>query len=247
MQLTFRTPTLQAPSSQKHYIECGAEFGKENIGRKALIKRALYGGKTAGRDFRNHLREGMKHINFKSCLADSDVWMRPAIDTNGREYYEYVLLWTDVCLVISHRPDYVFRNDFGKHFKLKEESIGPPKIYLGGKMRQVQLENNNCAWSFSSAQYVKNAIKNVEEKITKGGRKLVKRATTPFLHNYRPEVDTSPELNPEDASYYQILIGTLRWMVELGRVDICCEVSMMSTQLPLPREGHLDAVLHIFS
>ena len=36
-------------------------------------------------------------------------------------------------------------------------------------------------------------------------------------------------------------------MVELGRVDICCEVSMMSTQLALPREGHLEAVLHIFS
>ena len=76
---------------------------------------------------------------------------------------------------------------------------------------------------------------------------MVRRATTPFLHNYRPEVDTSPELNPEDASYYQSLIGILRWMVELGRVDICCQVSMMSTQLALPREGHLEAVLHISS
>ena len=87
----------------------------------------------------------------------------------------------------------------------------------------------------------------IEEKINKDGRKLVKRATTPFLFNYRPEVDNSPELSPEDASYYQSLIGILRWMVELGRVDICCEVSMMSTQLALPREGHLEAVLHIFS
>ena len=52
---------LQAPSSQKHYIICGPEFGHENIGKKALIKRALYGGKTAGRDFRNNLRECMKH------------------------------------------------------------------------------------------------------------------------------------------------------------------------------------------
>ena len=126
---------LQAPSSQKHYIECGAEFGKENIGRKALIKRALYEGKTAGRDFRNHLRECMQHIHFKCCLADPDVWMRPAVGRNGKEYYEYVLLRTDDCLVISHRPDYVLRNEIGKYFKLKEESIGPPKIYLGGKMR----------------------------------------------------------------------------------------------------------------
>ena len=38
---------LQAPSSQKHYIVCGAEFGLENVGKQALIRRALYGGKPA--------------------------------------------------------------------------------------------------------------------------------------------------------------------------------------------------------
>ncbi len=32
---------LQAPSSQKHYIVCGLEFGLENVGKKALIRRAL--------------------------------------------------------------------------------------------------------------------------------------------------------------------------------------------------------------
>jgi hypothetical protein len=42
---------LQAPSSEKHYIICGKEFGLENEGRVALIRRALYGGKSAGRDY----------------------------------------------------------------------------------------------------------------------------------------------------------------------------------------------------
>ena len=46
---------LQAPSSQKDYVICGPEFGLENVGKIALIHRALYGGKAAGRDFRNHL------------------------------------------------------------------------------------------------------------------------------------------------------------------------------------------------
>ena len=87
----------------------------------------------------------MKHLNFKSCLADPDVWIRPAMSEGGLEYYEYVLLWTDDCLVISHRPEVVLRNEIGTYFKLKEESIGPPKIYLGGKMRQVQLDNGNQA------------------------------------------------------------------------------------------------------
>ncbi len=48
---------LQAPSSQRDYIVCGLEFGIENVGKHALIRRALYGGKSAGRDFRNQLRE----------------------------------------------------------------------------------------------------------------------------------------------------------------------------------------------
>ena len=53
----IRNAYLQAPTSEKHYIICGLEFGLENVGKRALIRRALYGGKSAGRDFGNHLRE----------------------------------------------------------------------------------------------------------------------------------------------------------------------------------------------
>ena len=35
-------------------------------------------------------------------------------------------------------------------------------------------------------------------------------------------------------------------MVELGRVDVCLEVSMMSSNLVLPRVGHLQQIYHIF-
>ena len=42
---------LQAPSSEKYFIVCGAEFGLENVGNVALITRALYDGKVAIRDF----------------------------------------------------------------------------------------------------------------------------------------------------------------------------------------------------
>lgn len=34
-------------------------------------------------------------------------------------------------------------------------------------------------------------------------------------------------------------------MVELGRVDICVEVSLMSSQMALPRSGHLEQLFHI--
>ena len=48
-------------------------------------------------------------------------------------------------------------------------------------------------------------------------------------------------------AYCQSLIGVLRWMVELGRVDICLETSAMSSHLALPREGHLAQLFHMFA
>ena len=72
------------------------------------------------------------------------------------------------------------------------------------------------------------------------------RANTPTRTSYRPELDTSPELMGKDASYCMSLIDVLRWIVELGRADICLECSMMSSCLALPRVGHLEQVLHIF-
>ena len=49
------------------------------------------------------------------------------------------------------------------------------------------------------------------------------------------------------SANYQFLIGMLRWMVNLGRVDICLEVSMMYSYLVFPREGHLEQLYHIFA
>ena len=51
---------------------------------------------------------------------------------------------------------------------------------------------------------------------------------------------------PSDVSYNQLLIGILQWIEELGHVDICLEVSMMSSHLALPRKGHMEQVMQIF-
>ena len=175
----IRNAYLQAPSSQKDYIICRPEFGVENIGRTALIHHALYCGKAAGRDFRNHLQSCMEFLNFKSCLADPDVWMRPAIKSDGNTYYEYILLYVDDALIVSENAESILRNELGRYFHLKEESIGPPTVYLDGRVCKVQLKNGVWAWSFSSSQYVQSAIKNVEEYVTKSENSDRIPSTTP--------------------------------------------------------------------
>jgi len=77
---------------------------------------------------------------FTSCQADPDIWMRSAENNNGEKYFEYVLLYVDDCLAISHRSEDLFRNEIREHFELKDKSIGPPSQYLGGKMREIVLE-----------------------------------------------------------------------------------------------------------
>ena len=64
--------------------------------------------------------------------------------------------------------------------------------------------------------------------------------------DYRPELDVTTELGAQEATYYQSIIGVLRWMIELGRVDICLEVSTMSSYLALPMVGYLNQVHHVF-
>jgi hypothetical protein len=94
---------------------------------------------------------------------------------------------------------------------------------------------------------VQNAVKNVEEYLQKSDQSLPKRASAPFSSNYRPEVDVSAELDETQCAYFQSLISILRWIVELGRIDITAEVSMMASCMALPRIGHLNQLFHIFA
>ena len=79
----------------------------------------------------------------------------------------------------------------------------------------------------------------MEEYLGTKWQKLQPKATNPLSSKYRPEVDISDELDEYEASYFKSLIGVHSWIVELGRVEICCELSMLSSHLALPRQGHL--------
>ena len=244
---------LTAPTEEKLYTILGPEFG-EDVGKLAIIVRALYGTKSAGASFRNHLADCMLHLGYESCKADPDVWLKRFTKPNGEPYYGYMLLYVDDALCVNHDAEAELKT-LDRYFKMKPGSIGDPDIYLGGKISQFDLSDTDDGqgqktWGLSPAKYVTAAIANTEEYLAKhfNGRKLPKKhAVTPFAAGYRPELDFTDELNPDLANYYQSQIGVLRWMVELGRVDIITEVSELASQLALPREGHLEAVFRIYS
>jgi len=179
-----------------------------------------------------------------------DLWMKPMVrPEDGFEYWAYVLLYVDDCLVVHHDAESVLSR-IDKYFKMKDGSIGDPDIYLGARLKKMTLNNGVEAWANSPAKYIKEAVENVEKFLKELDNPRWKLPTgklaNPFPTDYIPEEDTSPLLEPELASWYSSLIGMARWAVELGRVDIITEVSMSASMMAMPREGHLDAMLHMF-
>ena len=245
---------LTAPTTEKLFTVLGEEFG-EDKGKVGVIVRALYGTKSAGAAFRNHLADCMLNMGYDSCKADPDVWLKECVRPDGTRYYGYILLYVDDALCINHDATAEL-DKLDNFFVMKPDSIGDPDIYLGGKIMKCDINEESDdsayipAWGISPTKYVKEAVTNVDNYLAKNmnGRKQPKKnATSPFSNGYRPELDISPVLDPVLCSYYQSQIGILRWMVELGRIDIITEVSELASQLAMPREGHLEAVFRVFS
>ena len=112
---------------------------------------------------------------------------------------------------------------------MKDSSIVPTKIYLGSKVGKVQLPNRVEEYSIIMSQYMHNTVKNVDKYLHERGLVLIKKALTSLLTKYSPEVDKSPYLGEREAALYQSLIGILICMLEMGRLDICLEFSVMSS------------------
>ena len=89
----------------------------------------------------------MKKLGFKSCKGDPDVWMREGTKTSGEKYWILVLLDVDDVLCIAEEGigGSILNDEIGKYFPFKTGSVGPPDIYLGGKLKKVDVGNG--AWA----------------------------------------------------------------------------------------------------
>ena len=100
----------------------------------------------------------------------------------------------------------------------------------------------------SSSKYYQAAVANVKQYLEKHKEYVFQKGCdTTMTTSYHLELDVTPGLKPRMSSYHMSLIGILRWVVELGRVDICLEISIMSSHMAMPREGHLKQLFHIFA
>ena len=162
-----------------------------------------------------------------------------------------MLAYVDDLLCCGEDPGTQMKMIEGK-FTLKDGTVEEPTLYLGADIGKHYIsdseEPTKVRWSMSSTKYTMKAIDEVERELgtAKYGYIYLPKTgvKTPLTTGYRPELDPTRELNHSEQNYYQGLIGVLRWICELGRLDIIMPVSLMSRYLAQAREGHLNQVLH---
>ncbi|KAL7480719.1 hypothetical protein ACHAW6_006384, partial [Cyclotella cf. meneghiniana] len=221
----------------------------ENLDRKAIIVRALYGLKSSGAAFRAHLAGCLHEMGYHPCLAHPDLWLREQTDWKGNRYYAYILCCVDDLLVVHHNPRCVM-DRIDSFLPLKPDLIGPLEMSLGAKLKKKTFEDGTVAWELSPLKYIQQAVNIVEPFLQNnldGGYSLPKMAKNLFPCDYAPNENVSPLLEPDVDRFYMQLIGIVRWMCELGWINICTKVSMFSSYSIMPCEGHLETTLHVFS
>ena len=127
----------------------------------------------------------------------------------------YILCYVDDILVVYHsdRPAL----DRIDHFMIpKEGFIGDPDIYLGAKSEKVQISNDVWCWSIIPSKYIQEAVWNFQNHLKKnhsGEYEWIANTPNPFLLDYKPEMDVYPLNLPDEAYYYQPIIGVMKRMV----------------------------------
>jgi hypothetical protein len=78
---------LNTPTKEKVYTITGLEFGTHNVGQPVLIVQALYGLKSSGAHWRDHMAASLQLAGYVSCKADPDIWMKAQVKPNGDKYW----------------------------------------------------------------------------------------------------------------------------------------------------------------
>ncbi len=190
---------ITVPCKEKIWTTLGSEFGKDK-GKKAIIVWALHGLKSADQAFCGHLADCMRSFGYKSYLADPDLWYKACTQKgdhgNIKSYYSCMLVYVYDILCIHDDPDSVLKV-LNKYFPLKPDSVVAPDIYLGAKLKLMQLENGVWAWGISLSKHVQETVKNCKDYVSEHlppQYRLPKLAPNPFPTKYEPGIDVSPEL-----------------------------------------------------
>ena len=174
----------------------------------------------------------MYKMGFEPSKYDPDIWLRRKGDL-----YEYIAVYVDDLCIISKDPQAI-TDELVNTYKLKLKGTGEIKYHLGANYYRDK-DGTLC-------QGAEDFIKKMEATYKRFyGEDPKKMYSSPLEKNDHPEIDLSDLLDEEGIHQYQSLVGSLQWLISLGRFDVQSAVATMSSFRAAPRQGHLDRVKRI--
>ena len=231
---------LNGKTREKVYIKAGKEFG-QLVGSPLIIDRGLYGLRSSGARFHEHLSCKLRLMGYAPTKADTDFWIKDC-----GTHYEYIATYVDDVLVFSKDPISVIE-ELRKDYILK--GVGQPRYYLGGDVFELDgtWQKDNIHTALSAHTYIDRVMEKFEQVFSTPEQTFAfRKYDVPMEPTYHPESDDSEFLEPRMASIYRGLIGSANWMVTLGRYDINYAVNTMARYNIAPRIGHLKAMQRLF-
>ena len=198
----------------------------------------------SGAALRSHQAKTLDVMVFNPRYVDPDMWIRPAVNPNRFQYYEYIVCYVDDVLCISSDASKSI-NSIQEYLKLKYDKIADPYMYLGATFSEMSLEGAKMCQTIFDEECVKSYVTNVVESRSRGGRRLPSNYETPLYSKYYPWLEESPKMKLDGVQHFQELICQCYWSVDIGHVDIILETPLLSSYLAMPRIEFLYQVLHI--
>ena len=115
----------------------------------------------------------------------------------------------------------------GVSMNMKPGSVGSPKRYLGTDIKKrVDYDNGDEYWILGSNTYFKEAIRIIKDVLETSKLKVQGKGPQPYSTlTYQPELDITSFCNPDQHNIFMTIIGMMRWLIELVRIDILLEMS----------------------
>ena len=222
---------LEAKTQEKVYIIAGHEFGPLE-GHTLVINKALYGLRSSGLRWHEHLADSLREMGFYNTKAENDIWMKRGLDS-----YEYIASYVDDLCIVAYHPEQII-NHLEKVTKYKLKGTGPITHHLGCDY----FRDTHHILCYAPKQYVEKLIRDYNDMFGQNP----KQYWSPLEANDHPEIDNTKELDQYGIKQYQSMIGSLQWAVSLGRLDISTAVMTLSSFRSSPREGHMNRVKRIY-
>ena len=224
---------LESLTSEKVYIIAGPEFG-ELEGHILIVNKALYGLRSSGLRWHDKCFDCLISLGFQPCKAEPDIWLRQ----NG-DVYEYIAVYVDDMLLALKDPKAFVTQLQSPPFNFKLKGTGPIEFHLG-----INFQRDEHGVLYMAPE--KYIDKMVDQYTRLFGQPPAQTVYAPLEKGDHPELDTSDLLGEEQTKLYQSLIGSLQWIVTIGRFDIMTAVMTLASFRAAPRKGHLERAKRIY-